>query len=96
MRTEAATAGFYESRAWGRKYARLQMLTIAELLDGRKIEYPPAQTNVTLKKAPRVAADPPEQLPLDPGQVERGWVGRKTPRKVLARTKGKGRVRRGA
>lgn len=53
MREEAASAGFYES-AWG-KHARIQLLTIEELLGGAAIDYPrTAGTNVTLKRARRV------------------------------------------
>jgi hypothetical protein len=52
MRAEAASAGFYES-PWG-KHPRLQMLTVAELLDGRGIDYPrTAGVNQTFKKAPK-------------------------------------------
>ena len=52
MITEAASAGFYES-PWTRKgHPRIQILTIEELLDGRKIDMPPIrQTNVTFRKA---------------------------------------------
>ena len=54
MRKEAASAGFYES-PWG-KHPRLQILTVAELLDGRKIDCPPlGQVSQTFKKAPRKA-----------------------------------------
>jgi hypothetical protein len=52
MRAEAASAGFYES-PWG-KHPRLQMLTVAELLDGRGIDYPQtAGINRTFKRAPK-------------------------------------------
>lgn len=52
MRSEAASAGFYES-PWG-KHPRIQLLTIAELLDGRRIDYPvPHSSNVTFKRAPK-------------------------------------------
>lgn len=67
MRTEAATAGFYDS-PWGRKYPRLQLLTVAELLEGKGIDYPPSvHVNVTFKRAPRAArpAIEPLELPLD-------------------------------
>jgi site-specific DNA-methyltransferase (adenine-specific) len=40
MRAEAASAGFYES-PWG-KHPRLQILTIAELLGGARLNYPPS------------------------------------------------------
>jgi len=54
MRTEAAGAGFYDS-PWGKRFPRLQILTVGELLDGKGIEYPPpSQVNVTYKKAPKV------------------------------------------
>jgi len=54
MRKEAASAGFYTS-PWSKKnHPRLQLLTIEELLNGKGIDYPPAQqVNVTHKKAPR-------------------------------------------
>ena len=52
MRSEAASAGFYES-AWG-THPRLQVLTIAELLAGKRIDMPPVgQVNVTFKRAPK-------------------------------------------
>jgi site-specific DNA-methyltransferase (adenine-specific) len=61
MRTEAASAGLYKS-PWG-THPRLQILTIAELLEGKGIDYPhPA--NVTFKRAPKAGAQLPEQLEL--------------------------------
>lgn len=52
MRTEAASAGFYTS-PWG-KHARLQLLTVGELLDGKTIDYPrTAGVNQTYKQAPK-------------------------------------------
>jgi hypothetical protein len=54
MRTEAASSGFYDS-PWGKRFPRLQILTVGELLDGKGIEYPPpSQVNVTFKKASKV------------------------------------------
>ncbi len=41
MRTEAASAGFYHSEIWQRNYARMQIRTIAELLDGNAFDVPP-------------------------------------------------------
>jgi hypothetical protein len=52
MRQEAAGAGFYES-PWG-KHAVMQILTVEELLKGKKIDYPDVPgVNVTFKKARR-------------------------------------------
>ena len=65
MRAEAAGAGFYVSSAWGRKYPRLQVVTVAELLEGKRIDYPPSgQVNVTFKKAPKAKARESEQILL--------------------------------
>ncbi len=63
MRKEAATAGFYSS-PWNTKHPRIQLLTVAELLDGRGIDYPSRQGNVTFKKAARVKEKAKEQLTL--------------------------------
>jgi len=51
MRTEAAGAGIYNS-PWGTKHPVLQLLTIADLLAGKSIDYP-SRTNLTFKRAPR-------------------------------------------
>ena len=51
MRTESASAGFYDSQ-W--VTPRIQILTVADLLNGKGIDYPPASlVNVTFKKAPK-------------------------------------------
>ena len=52
MRTEAATAGFYDS-PWG-QHPRVQILTVGELLAGKKLDAPPPrQTSRTYKRAPK-------------------------------------------
>ena len=52
MRTKSASSGFYDSQ-WGR-HPRIQILTVADLLNGKGIDYPPASlVNVTFKKAPK-------------------------------------------
>lgn len=54
MRKEAASAGFYKS-PWG-THPRIQLLTVQELLDGKRIDYPPSQqVNATFKKARKAA-----------------------------------------
>jgi DNA modification methylase len=63
MVREAASAGTYQS-LWGR-HARLQILTIAELLDGKRIDSPPVrQTSVTFRRAPRATPKVAEQQSL--------------------------------
>ena len=64
MKTEAATAGFFNSSSWG-QFPKIQLLTVAELLDGRKIEMPPIkQVGATFKKAPKAKGKGPEQQEL--------------------------------
>ncbi len=74
MRTEAASAGFYSAPGWGKHYPRLQILTIADLLGGKRIDYPPSsQVNVTFKKAPKTRSGGPAAvaLPLQLDQVKK-------------------------
>ncbi len=52
MLTEAAATGFYESKDFPGRYPRLQILTIAELLAGKKLEYPTRRVE-TFAKAER-------------------------------------------
>jgi site-specific DNA-methyltransferase (adenine-specific) len=68
MRTEAAAAGFYQSGSegvatWG-KHPRLQILTVHELLDGKRIDMPPLTGNLTFRRAPRVERRRPTTKPL--------------------------------
>ena len=61
MRAEAASAGFYKA-PWGKDYPRLQLLTIADLLSGKTVNFP--RENVTFKKAPKAQATTPENEKL--------------------------------
>lgn len=68
MRSEAAAAGFYRSGSegvgtWG-KHPRIQLLTVAELLDGRRVDMPPLSGNLTFRRAPRVERRRPMARPL--------------------------------
>jgi hypothetical protein len=66
MLTEAVTAGFFESKTWGQKYPKIQLLTVAELLAGKKIEMPPIrQVSQTFKKAERFKPKGGEQLKIE-------------------------------
>jgi DNA modification methylase len=53
MRAEAAAAGFYQSPLGNKMYARIQILTVKELLEGKQLQMPKAGLDVTFKKAPR-------------------------------------------
>jgi len=66
MQTEAVTAGFFESKTWGKKYPKVQLLTIAELLAGKKIDMPPIrQVDKTFKKAARHKGQKGKQLSME-------------------------------
>lgn len=62
MIKEAASAGFYHSKNWGRDYPKIQILTIEDILKGgKRLEHPP--TSVTFKKAtPKPKGAKAEQL----------------------------------
>ena len=65
MRTEAASTGLYHSTGWGKDYSRIQILSIAELLQGAEVKMPPQHG--TFKSAQRVQKGAPEvqQVGLD-------------------------------
>lgn len=66
MRAEAASAGYYHS-PWKKDYPRVQILTIAELLNGKGIDYPySGQANATFKKADKM-------------EIEAGYMHRLVP-----------------
>jgi len=55
MTDEALSAGFYESPTWQKRYPRIQILTVEDLMCGKGVDCPPLKrTNVTFKKAPKV------------------------------------------
>ena len=67
MLKEAASAGFYKSPAFeDRPFPRLQILTIAEMLEGKGIAMP-RLLETTFKQAPRAKAKRAENLSLDLG-----------------------------
>ncbi len=68
MRKEAANAGFYKS-PWG-QHARLQILTVEDLLTGKTINRPPAQTSVTFKRAPKAQSEVRETVPMPFGEPD--------------------------
>lgn len=50
MIAEAASAGFYMSPGWKRPFARIQIMTVADLLDGAQPDLP---NNATFTQAPK-------------------------------------------
>ncbi len=64
MRREAAGVDFYKS-AFG-KHLKIQILTIANLLNGKKLDSPPAKADLSFKRAQVAKAKPattPRLLP---------------------------------
>jgi len=71
MLKEAASAGFYESEGWPKKYPRLQILTVAELFARQELDYPKHALDVTFKKAPKAKSRASQsKLPLAPTDEE--------------------------
>jgi site-specific DNA-methyltransferase (adenine-specific) len=64
MQKEAAEAGFYHPPGLADKYARIQILSIEDLLAGKKIDYPRFALDATFKKAPKSRKAAEEQIPL--------------------------------
>lgn len=61
MREEAAAARFYEpENLSGMRYPRIQIVTVAELLAGKRLDYPRLGI-ATFKKAPRRAKTSPQE-----------------------------------
>jgi site-specific DNA-methyltransferase (adenine-specific) len=59
MITEAASAGLYHSPGWNKDYPKLQIFTIADLLEGADVKMPPAA--ITFKKAVKETNDSGQQ-----------------------------------
>jgi len=70
MLKEAAEAGLYQVPGLRDKYPRLQILSIAELLDGKRVEYPRFAADATFKRAPKSKKAAEEQIPLGEGEIE--------------------------
>ncbi len=74
MRGEAAAAGRYTSPGWNKDYPRLQIVTVAQLLRDERIAYPPpAQSNVTFKRASKAKTRGNQPTPVAlPGMESAG------------------------
>lgn len=70
MLKEAAEAGFYAPAGLADKYPRIQILSIEELLEGKKIDYPRYAMDATFKKAPKSRKAAEEQIPLATAEIE--------------------------
>lgn len=70
MLKEAAEAGFYHVPGLRDKYPRLQILSIAQLLEGKRVEFPRFAADATFKRAPKARKAAEEQIPLGTGDIE--------------------------
>lgn len=59
----AGAAGAYTSPLCGEAYPRIQLLTVADLLSGRGLDYPGVRRNLTGEASTSAAAAEPEALP---------------------------------
>ena len=65
MRKEAAEAGIWQTKTvHGSKHPRLQILTIEELLAGKKIDMPAQQDIRSFKQAPKAKGRKSDQAKL--------------------------------
>jgi len=65
MKKEAIGAGYYHSPVWNKDYARIQIITIDDLLHGKNIDMPPlAQASVTFAKAQKITGKKGRQMLL--------------------------------
>ena len=65
MKKEALDAGYYHSPVYDKNYARIQILTVEELFQGKTVEMPPqTQTSITFTKAPKLKKKDGEQITL--------------------------------
>ena len=67
---EAAEADLYQPPGTTDKFPRLQILSIAELLQGKRIDYPRYAADAMFKKAPKSRKGAEEQIPLRAGEIE--------------------------
>jgi site-specific DNA-methyltransferase (adenine-specific) len=68
MQKEAVATGYYHSPLYGRDYPKIQILTIEELLQGKKVDMPPT-TREFFPKAPRISKREGEQIALAEPQI---------------------------
>jgi len=54
MITEAISSGYYSSHLWQKDYPRIQILTIEQLLEQRRIDMPPRDHTQTFKQAEKI------------------------------------------
>lgn len=54
MVTEAVSSGYYHSNLWDKDYPRIQILTIADLLNGKAIDMPKSVPGQTFKQAGKI------------------------------------------
>ena len=63
MVKEASASDLYEAEALGKKYPKIQIITVGELLEGKKIEMP-YHAPATFKKADKFTKKDSEQASL--------------------------------
>lgn len=67
MQDEALSAGFYQSEFWGKQFRAVQIVTIEDLLSGRRPDLPPVAPDDVMKARAIDEKAAQSALPLDPG-----------------------------
>ena len=62
MKTEAVAAGSHHSERWRKDYPRLQILTAADLLDGKQVQMPPQHSPFAQAPTEREQSETPRLL----------------------------------
>ncbi len=93
MKVEAVAAGSWRSELYKKSYPRIQILTVADLFNGKPVQMPPARTGA-FAKAPRERARG-EQPGLAPGAApaKTRKVTKQSPRSHRAAAAANGRPR---
>ena len=59
MLQEAAEKGFYHSPGWNKDFARIQIITVEDILNGKTVDLPPNLQ--TFKQAEKLVAESKDQ-----------------------------------
>ena len=62
MVREASASDLYESESFGKKYPKIQIITVGELLAGKKILMPHHTAQATFKKAEKFIKKDAEEI----------------------------------
>ncbi|MEZ4527255.1 MAG: DNA methyltransferase [Desulfobacterales bacterium] len=74
MKTSAAQAGFYHSTGWSRNYPKIQIMTIEDLMNGKKPDLPPVKRTFKQTKKDIREQDRWKQNVMDRFETDGGYL----------------------